>query len=261
MRRNLVGLIAIFLFLMGMGFPGFRPGSTVQAQIRDWEPSIQQFEASDKTNPPKPGSIVFTGSSSIRLWDTLVDDMKPLTVINRGFGGSEYSDVNRFADRIVIAYRPRAVVVYAGDNDLAANSPKTPEMVANDVRQFVGIVHFKLPQTWIYILSIKPSKLRWNQWPQMKAANQLIETFARTQPRVQYIDIATPMFDAQGGLPDDLFKPDGLHPTPKCYAMWTSIIKPILMKRFGDAKKTSQRKQAAPAGNYETTFSLLTPVP
>ena len=259
MRRSVAGMIAVFLFLLGLGFRGFHSGSTVLAQTRDWEASIRQFEEIDKVNRPKPGGIVFTGSSSIRLWDTLVDDMKPLAVINRGFGGSQYSDVNRFANRIVTAYRPSAVVVYAGDNDLAANSPKTPETVANDVRQFVRIVHSELPETWIYLLSIKPSKLRWNRWPQMKAANQMIQEFARTQQRVQFLDVATPMFDAQGSLPDDLFKPDGLHPTLKCYAMWTSIIKPVLMKRFGDAKHLSEQMQTVPPVKYEMKLTLPTP--
>jgi hypothetical protein len=200
-------------------------------------------------HPPKPGGIVFAGSSSFRFWDTLVSDMKPLDAINRGFGGSEFSDLDRYANRIVTAYRPRAVVVYEGDNDLAEGSSKTPEMVANDFRKFVEIVHAALPDTWIYILAIKPSTLRWNEWPSMKAANKLMQDYAATQERVQYIDIATPMFDANGNLPRDLFKSEGLHPTPKLYAMWTSILKPILLQRFGPAKQAVQEFKAAP--NFE----------
>jgi len=101
----------------------------------------------------------------------------------------------------------------------------------------VQTVHAALPETWIYILSIKPSKARWNEWPKMKAANSMIRDFAGTQQRVQYIDVATEMFDGQGKLRADLFAEDGLHPTPKCYALWTSIIKPVLMERFGPVKK------------------------
>jgi lysophospholipase L1-like esterase len=235
-QKNITVQIAL---LLGLGIcQGFR--STARAQPQQWESSIRKFEQDDKVSPPKPGGIVFAGSSSILFWDTLVADMKPLEVINRGFGGSELSDLNQYARRIVIAYRPRAVVVYEGDNDLAEGSAKTPESVANDFRRFVQIVHADLPETWIYVLSIKPSKLRWNQWPNMKAANKLIQDFAATQGHVQYIDVATPMFDSQGKLPGDLFRPDGLHPTPKCYALWTSIIKPILLQRFGPAKSVSR---------------------
>ncbi len=228
-----VALCAALLLIAGARV--FLPSVFAQG----WESSIREFESQDKVNPPKPGVIVFVGSSSIRFWRTLETDMKPIDVINRGFGGSEMSDLDQYAKRIVVAYRPTAVVVYAGDNDLAGGSPKTPESVANDFRQFVQIVHSSLPDTWIYVLSIKPSKLRWDSWPKMKAANELIRGYAATQNRVQYIDVATPMFDAKGDLPRDLFIADGLHPTPKLYAMWTAIIKPILLGRFGSAKKAA----------------------
>lgn len=207
------------------------------AQAPDWEPDIRKFEEQDKINPPKPGAIVFAGSSSFARWSTLSEGMKGLDVINRGFGGSQYSDLNQYAPRIVIAYHPAAVVVYEGDNDLAAGSTKTPQSVAADAREFVGMVRSKSPRTWIYILSIKPSKARWKEWPHMNSANELIRAFARTQQHVQYIDVASAMFDAQGKLRDDLFAEDGLHPNAKCYALWTSIIKPVLLQRFSRTKK------------------------
>jgi lysophospholipase L1-like esterase len=205
------------------------------ARLQGWEPTIRQFEQHDKTNPPKPGVIVFTGSSSITYWDSLPTDMKPLNVINRGFGGSQFTDLDEYAQRIVVAYHPKAVVAYEGDNDLSQGSPKTPESVAEDFQKFVQIVHAGSPDTWIYILSIKPSKLRWSEWPRMKAADKLMQDYSKTQEHVQYIDVASPMFDAHGNLPADLFIADGLHPTPKCYALWTSIIKPVLLQRFGAA--------------------------
>ena len=154
-RKYLAGFILIFAILLGAGVREYLV-STVLAQSQEWEPSIRKFEEDDKVNRPKLGGIVITGASSIRRWETLVADMKPLDVINRGFGGSQYSDLNEYAERIVIVYRPRAVVVYEGDNDLAGGSPKTPEMVANDAQQFVKIVYTELPETWIYIMSIKP---------------------------------------------------------------------------------------------------------
>lgn len=206
------------------------------AQAPNWEPDIRKFEEQDKINPPKPGVVVFAGSSSFARWDNLLDEMKGLNVINRGFGGSQYSDLNQYAPRIVIAYHPAAVVVYEGDNDLAAGSTKTVQSVASDAKKFVRMVHSASPNTWIYFLSIKPSKARWDQWPQMKSANAMIAKFAKTQQRVQYIDVASAMFDAQGHLRDDLFAEDSLHPNAKCYALWTSIIKPILLQREGTQK-------------------------
>lgn len=217
----------------------FANAAIAYAPAQEWESTIREFERADRANPPKRDSIVFTGSSSIVSWSTLAADMKPLVVVNRAFGGSEYTDVNQYASRIVVAYHPRAVVVYAGDNDLAANSPKTPESVANDFEQFAGIVHGGSAETFIYVMSIKPSKLRWKEWPKMQAANKLIQDFARTQKRVEYIDVATPMFDAQGKLPADWFVADGLHPSAKLYALWTSIIRPKLLERFGPGARLS----------------------
>jgi len=242
MMRKFFIAVGICALLLGIGVRICVPSAFAQG----WEPAIRDFEEQDKAYPPQAGCIVFAGSSSIRFWDTLLSDMKPLDVINRGFGGSEFSDLDQYANRIVVAYHPRAVVIYEGDNDLAEGSSKTPEMVAADFRKFVQIVHLALPATWIYILAIKPSKLRWNEWPQMKAANKMMQDYAATQERVQYIDIATAMFDANGNLPRDLFKSDGLHPTPKLYAMWTSIIKPILLQRFGSTKMALHEFHEAP---------------
>jgi len=237
-RRTLAILVVLSVCLAVVGDRKHYFGSTVQAQ--DWEPSIRKFEEQDKVNPPKSGSIVFTGSSSIARWETLAEEMKPLDVINRGFGGSQYSDLNQYTKRVVIAYHPRAVVVYEGDNDLAPESSKTPESVVNEARIFVQTIRAALPETWIYLISIKPSKSRLSEWPRMKEANRMIRDFTRTQEHVQYIDVASAMFDPEGTLRADLFVEDGLHPTPKCYALWTSTIKPHLLRRFGLAVKVSQ---------------------
>jgi lysophospholipase L1-like esterase len=273
--RTLVGLAGLLLLVLGLGFRSqnsilaswahLRAQGQAQGSPAIWEPAIEKFELADKANPPKPGMIVFAGSSSFARWSTLVDDMKPLDVLNRGFGGSQMSDLDFYAKRIVNVYRPEAVVVYEGDNDLALTSPKTPQMVADGFRQFVQTVRGDLPDTWIYFISIKPSKLRWNEWPKMKAANAMIQAYAGTQRRVQYIDVASAMFDAQGNLPGDLFVSDGLHPTPKCYALWTSIIKPILLTRFGGSAENSRGVGVSPWANpragYALAFATLPTIP
>ena len=234
--------------MVGVSFRQFR--ATVSAQ--EWESSIRAFERQDKVHPVPPGGIVFTGSSSIAYWSSLAEDMKPLAVINRGFGGSDYTDVNHYADRVVIAYRPVAVVVYAGDNDLASPGRKSAQSVARDVQQFVQIIHSKLPETWIFVLSIKPSIARWNVWPEMKQANQLIQEFLRTQDRAAFIDVASPMLDQRGRLSDDLFVADALHPSAKCYALWTSLIKPILLERLASARSQLFSPQERPKASDAT---------
>lgn len=190
-----------------MGKPGF------------WKFQIAEFEKADRVNPPKQGVILFTGSSTIRFWHTLENDMKPLEVINRGFGGSQIAHVSEYASSIVLPYRPRAVVLYAGDNDLSWPWSKPPEQVFADFKQFVGIIHAKLPETWIYYISIKPSPLRWGNWEKLKRTNALIVTYCETQQRVQYIDVDASMLDAQGKPRAELFRWDGLHMNSEGYAI------------------------------------------
>ena len=193
---------------------------------RQWEPEIAAFEASDRINPPHPGGVVFVGSSSIRLWQTLQNDFPGVPVLNRGFGGSVLSDVLVFANRIVVPYKPRAVVLYAGDNDLAAG--RTPAQVFADFKEFVAIVHRDLPNTRVAFIAIKPSILRENIIDKGRATNQLIRDYIATDPRLNYVDVFTPMLDASGQPRRELFLEDGLHMNAKGYAIWRDLVGPVL---------------------------------
>lgn len=197
-----------------------------------WLFKIAEYERADRIHPPQPGVIVFTGSSSIRLWTTLQEDMKPLDVINRGFGGSTIAQVNRFAARVVLPRKPRAVVLYAGDNDLYIWR-KSPEAVLEDFKRFVNIVHTQLPDTWIYYISIKPAPK--GNWATFSKANGMIESYIRSETRVQFINVSSAMLDSQGHLRPGFYGADPMHMNASGYVLWTSIIKPILISRFGDA--------------------------
>jgi len=197
-----------------------------------WRRAIRRFEKSDQAEPPKPGVIVFTGSSSINFWKSLVHDMEPLNVINRGFGGSQMAHVTYYAKKIVLPYSPSAVVVYAGENDLTWPWSKTPETILHDFQEFVELVLAQLPTTWIYFLSVKPTPRGWSLREKHLRTNQLIEDFCRTQPQAYFVDVSTPMLDSNGKPRRDLFNWDGLHPSPACYALWRSILLPILMEQF-----------------------------
>jgi lysophospholipase L1-like esterase len=195
-----------------------------------WRGQIKAYERTDRASPPSPGVIVFTGSSSIRLWTTLAQDMQPLPVINRGFGGALIADVNHYAQRVVIPYQPRAVVLYAGDNDLAFPAWKSPRRVLDDFSRFAGIVRAVLPDTWIYYISIKPSPHR--DWPLIQRTNRMIAEYIRTLGYVQFIDVSHAMLDAEGELRRDLYDADPLHMNAAGYVLWTSIVRPVLMERF-----------------------------
>ena len=191
-----------------------------------WEKTIRAFEKEDASSFPEQGAILFIGSSSFRMWSTLAEDMAPFPVVNRGFGGSHIDNCTRFADRIAIPYRPSAVVLYAGDNDIAAK--KSPDRVLEDFKSFVSVVHASLPGIPIYFASIKPSPRRWEMWEDMKRANALIERYCVDTSYLAYVDVSTPMLDETGIVRGDLYLDDNLHMNADGYRLWTSIIKPRL---------------------------------
>lgn len=198
-----------------------------------WESEIAAFEADDKITPKDPGAILFTGSSSIRMWSTLERDMAPMRVLNRGFGGAHMEHVLYFADRIITPYAPRAIVLYVGDNDIGAD--KTPAIVENDFLDLVAHIRKTQPNVPIYFLTIKASRLRWSLWPTMNEANERIVALAESDPLIRVIDVSAPMVElgAGGKPPADLFRFDGLHLSEAGYALWTKIVRARLLEDLG----------------------------
>ena len=119
-------------------------------------------------------------------------DLAPLTVIPRGFGGSAMADVLHFVDRVAIAYQPRAVVIYEGDND-TGRFMVPPAKIAAELEQIIAAVHAELPETRVYVMSVKPSLARVAFWDQAQEANALYREVAAADDRVHYIDVATPV--------------------------------------------------------------------
>ena len=192
-----------------------------------WESAIAAFEAADKASPPPKGEIVFVGSSTIRLWD-VAHSFPDLKILNRGFGGSELADTVRYADRIVIPYEPRLVVVYAGDNDIS--SGVLAEQVAVEFERFVRKVHAKLPQTRILYIAVKPSLLRWTQVYRMRSANEIIRAFCERDDRLAFLDFDNVMLGWDEKPRPELFVADGLHLSVEGYRIWSAIIRPYLAK-------------------------------
>lgn len=212
-------------------------GSSVLPEVDDtaperkWGKTIRQFEDWDRKNSWPEDAVLFVGSSSIRMWATR-ESFEGLKVINRGFGGSQISEVNYFVERIVLKYRPRVIVFYAGDNDVAAG--KNAKRVFEDYSKFVKIVHGKLPKTRIIYIGIKPSGSRWGLWPVMAEANSMIRNFCGKDGRLVYFDSATPLLD-EGGKPDaTLFLGDRLHLSKEGYKKWTKLLRPLIDKAIKD---------------------------
>ncbi|HVT29396.1 MAG TPA: SGNH/GDSL hydrolase family protein [Lacipirellulaceae bacterium] len=188
---------------------------------------IVAFEHWDAKNSFPHDAILFVGSSSIRFWQT-ADAFPGLPIINRGFGGSHISDVNHFADRIVFKYKPRTIVFYAGDNDIAAG--KSPTTVFNDFQTFANSVHKQLPDTHIIYLPIKPSVARWKLWPHMEDVNARVKDLAQKDDHLTYVDTATALLGPNDQPRKSLFRPDGLHLDQQGYAIWNKMLAPLLAK-------------------------------
>lgn len=191
-----------------------------------FEKEITAFEERDKSAPPPRGEIVFVGSSTIRLWDTAAA-FPDLKIINRGFGGSWLADATNYADRIIIPYEPRLVVLYAGDNDIA--QAYMSEQVAFEFEKFVRTIHAKLPRTRILYIGIKPSILRWLNDQRFDAANDLIRSMCEKDDRLAFVDFGGLMLGWDEKPRPDLFVADGLHMTPAGYAIWNAAIRPYLL--------------------------------
>jgi lysophospholipase L1-like esterase len=190
----------------------------------DWHSDMARFAAEDAATPPPAEPVVFTGSSSVRLWE----DFPGVPVLNRGFGGSQVRDAVWFADEVAVRYRPRQVILYAGDNDI--NAGRTPEQVLHDVQAFVARLRRDLPEVRIGYLAIKPSPSRAGQLSRQQAANRLVREWAATHAGIDYIDVATPLLDVDGQPDPRYFIEDLLHLNAAGYATWRGIVAPYLQR-------------------------------
>ena len=194
-----------------------------------WEEDIRALEAATRGSFPPGEAVLFIGSSSIRFWDSLHVDMAPIPVIQHGFGGAKLNDVVYYADRLVSAYRPRSVVVFAGSNDITPSAAKTPEILLASYREFVGKVRQQQPDLPIYYIAITPSPRRWEVWSIAQTANALIVDFCATDDELHFIDTGPALLDSAGEADPPNYVFDKLHLSEKGYRIWTSIIRPRLL--------------------------------
>ena len=187
---------------------------------------LNAFMREDSASPPPPSPVLFVGSSSIRFWESLATDFPGVPVLNRGFGGSRMDDVLRYADRVVFRYKPRAIVLYEGDNDLQDGF--TPARVAGSVAEFLSRVRRALPQARVVCLAVKPSPSRWNLADKVRQTNELLQAVVAQDTMATYVDVYTPMIGADGRPRAELFRADSLHMTPAGYAVWRDAVAPAL---------------------------------
>jgi len=198
-----------------------------------YENDIKKLEALKGTLPYTPETILY-GSSSIRLWEGMYDDLKPLRPINLGFGGSTLAACVWFFDRVMAPYAPQHFVCYAGENDLGDG--RTPEEVCLFFRQFQACLQKRFPEVPLTFISIKPTIARWNLEKQVRYTNQLIkQEIEKNNGNQYYLNIFDHMLGANGQPVKEFFEADGLHLTRKGYLIW----KEVLLNHFATIFKIS----------------------
>lgn len=235
MKRTMVSaILAIGLVVM---FPhGDVLGQDVNTEVKGyaatrdysrWEKEIAAYEASDRSNPPPKGGILFIGSSTVRMWKTLAEDFPGFKVINRGFGGSEIVDSTHFADRLIFPHEPRQIFLRAGGNDLHAG--RIPTEIAADFAEFVRVVHARLPKTEILFIGLCPAPARWGEADKNRELNRLVRQMALDMPRVGYVDADTISLSPDGRARPELFVRDRLHFSREGYMLLAERVRPFLV--------------------------------
>ena len=193
-----------------------------------FEEEISKFKG-DENTVNKEKLILFTGSSSIRLWVDFASYFPDHNVINRGFGGSETSDLIHYAEELILKYDPYQIFIYEGDNDI--NSGEKPKAIIKEMKQLLNTIaaNVSRPDNPIILISAKPSPVRLHLKKQYLRYNRKLKKLANKYPNWQYADVWSPMFNADGSLKEELFIEDQLHMNKKGYDIWIKVIAPLLM--------------------------------
>lgn len=211
-------LLAVFAFVL------------CSAGVRAQDPLRFQKEVSDLVSADTAVNskrlILFTGSSSIRLWHNLAESFPGKNVLNRGFGGSEMSDLLYYTPQLILKHKPNIVFIYEGDNDIAAG--RSTEQILTNADSLIKIIRAALPKTKIIFISPKPSGARWHLKAQYENFNSKLAQFTKSRKRVYFADVWLPMLDATGNLLPGLFLEDNLHMTEKGYSIWTNVLNRFL---------------------------------
>lgn len=191
-----------------------------------WEETIKGFETADAANPPEEGANLFIGSSSITIWKDIADYFPEHKVLNRGFGGSQFSDLLKYDDRVIYPYKPSKIFIYEGDNDAAAGD--SPEQILKEAKELRERIAKKLPGVPVVFISPKPSIRRWEMKEKYEAVNDRLRQYAENTPLTMFADVWSAMLDENGKVYDHIFIEDNLHMNAEGYKIWKSVLAPYL---------------------------------
>lgn len=227
--RIMISHLIVLTFLLVVSCSPLRIYSDLP-EVKAWEPEIEKLTAPGQTEQYSDDAVIFAGSSSIRLWKTLAEDMKPYNVIQRGYGGAKLSDYAVYAGKIFSPLPGRALVLFIANDITGSEKDKSPEEVK---KLFLNVVktfrknHTGAPVFWI---QITPTTSRWEAWPKIKEANELIRQTCEKGKNLYFIRTDQAFLNEKGTPRDEYFVADKLHLNQDGYRIWTEIIRKELDK-------------------------------
>lgn len=188
-----------------------------------------QFKREDSIKFPEANQILFIGSSSFTIWQDVQTYFPTKPIVNRGFGGSTLLDVIYYSDKVIFPYRPKQIVIYCGENDVASSDTVSSLIVLERFKTLFNLIRNKIPDIPILFVSLKPSPARWTMKDRMIASNTLIKKYLRKQKKTKFLSVWKPMLSANGEPKKEIFLEDKLHMNAKGYAIWQELIAPLLL--------------------------------
>ncbi|MEO7445947.1 MAG: GDSL-type esterase/lipase family protein [Ferruginibacter sp.] len=203
---------------------------TASVYAQGFAGEIANFKKQDSLRFPVKDQLLFVGSSSFRKWENVQESFPSFPIINRRFGGSALPDVIYYEKEIIFPYHPRQVVIYAGENDIAASDTITAQVVFKRFKTLYTDIRKLMPDVPVLFVSIKPSPSRWAQRDRQKEANEFIKNYIDPLPYTAFVNIWNAMLDAEGNPTAEIFMEDKLHMNDKGYAIWQRMMQPYLVK-------------------------------
>lgn len=195
------------------------------AAVERWETAIREFEALDQREKDPEDAVLFVGSSSIRMWESIAEDMEPYATIRRGYGGAKFSDLAVFAERLIHPHEYRALVLFVANDVTGSPDDLTTEEVERLVRHILSIVRNQKPDVPVLLVEITPTPSRFAAWPQIRQVNAMMRELALTEPHTYFIPTAEQYLDAEKQPRPELFIGDRLHQNRQGYELWAKLIK------------------------------------
>lgn len=201
---------------------------TVQAQQPRFYTDIQRFKQADSIQSPPKNAVLFIGSSSFTMWKDVQDYFPSHRILNRGFGGSTLPDLIHYFNDIVVPYHPKQIVIYCGENDLAASDTVSGLTVAQRFITLFGMIREKYPRVPVLYISMKPSPSREHLMLKMDKGNYTIKELLKKDKQSAFLDVYHLMVDDNGKPREELFREDMLHMNRNGYAIWQKAFEPLL---------------------------------